>query len=231
MKTFRGFFSIIVAIAWLYCMLQADNRIVLYLRHAPDSIVRSIQKEAAVPDALAKEAMLPSLSGVTAMYGGYIDTSNKDGLISFPLRHATPKLYIAVTPRVSMVRTQGNTYSHREYVNDPQNPVALYQLDLKKDEKNRHYWSIQQITVPADKKVNPLTVVLLADPASILIPQGNYMTGENVQLVFNDVYLLNRTSVETSLLQCLDHSRFFEPIKFEFKKTGDNSTQEIVSNT
>ncbi len=231
MKTFRGIFSLIVMVTWLYCMLNADNRIVLYLRHAPDQIVSQVQKETGALDKAARSAVMPSLSGVTALYGGYMDTSSKDGLISFPLRHATPKVYLAITPRINLVKIQGNTYSHREYYNDAQNPVALYQLDLKKDDKSRQYWEIKKIDVPADKQVNPLTVILLADPSTVVIPEGKYMTGENVQLVFNDIYLLSRANVEKSLLQCLEISRFFEPIKFEFKKTSDNGTQEMVSNT
>lgn len=234
------------------CSIFADNRIILYLKHAPSKVLEQAEQEALqsnlaqniaamqekTPGQISQKIMknalrsslIPKLSGFVAIYGGYIDISDQDGLISFPLRHVTKKIYIAITPRINLVNIKDNTFSHREYVTQDQNPTIIYSLELKQDEKKYTYWDVQEVPIPDDKKINPITLVIITNPANIIIPQGQSITTQNIQFVLPNMYVTGRTNNEQALLTILDIKRYFEPINVEQKKASDLVVQKMVTN-
>ncbi len=243
-------------VIWLIFALKtpinADNRIILYLKHAPENILNTVEAEAAQANLeerlskiegkmpgetsrkIAKYSMRkhirPELSGFIGIYGGYMDISSRDGLISFPLRHSTPKIYIAVTPRINLINIKGNTFSHREFSTDEDNSTKLYSFELKKDEKQFTYWDIREEQIPADKKINPITLVILTNPKNLYIPTGHYLSVENPQLILPDIFVVDRIRTDQSILQVLDISRYFEAITIDKRKISDTSAQSMVTN-
>lgn len=245
---------LIIAGCHVFVPLVADNRIIIYLKHAPEAVLQEAELEAKKSGLIEKiknnidtatpgqnsqklthnalrSYMKPPLSGLVAQYGGYTDMSNVDGLISFPQRHAAPKLYLAITPEVGMVKIKDNTYSHREYIDDPKIPVQLYQFQLKQDEKKHWYWDVTEEKIPTDKKVNPLTVVILTDPKNIYVPVGHFQTTHNTQLIIPDIYLIGRLHNEEILLRHLvNWEHVFESIAIEQKRASDYAIQTIITN-
>ena len=230
--------------------LFADNRIIVYLRHAPADILRAVEQEAknmglaqkieqmdTQPPGMGSQKMVkyalrshmqPELSGFVAVYAGYMDISNPDGLIAFPLRHATPKIYLAISSGIQLATIKGETFSHREFVLNQ--PTQVYEFELKKDEKQHSFWDVKEVPAPADKKVNPLSVVILTNPQNIFLPQGQFLSTENVQLILPDIYVIGRANNEAALLHSLDLRRYFEPIVDEEKKSGDTNIQKMLTN-
>ncbi len=224
--------------------IGADNRIVMYLRHAPQNILDAIQKtaheeltKAQTPAAQAKElleakvpALLkPSLGGIAAIYGGYFTVSRPDGLISFPLRHATPKVYVAVTPSIQLIRIKGNTFSHRSYC-PPPIPTALFSMQQEVDDKNRTFWRVKTESLPDDLVVNPLTIVLLTEPNNIVIADGNFLTGQNPQLVLPEPMVVSNKGNDACLINAMSMRQHFEGITFEDKKAADTCVQTMIQN-
>ncbi len=230
--------------------LLADNRIVMYLKHAPADILRDVEQEAknmglaqkiekmdAQPPGMNSQKMVkyalrshmkPELSGFTAVYGGYMDISDPDGLIAFPLRHATPKIYLAISPGMQLINIKGETFSHREFVLNQ--PLQIYEFELKKDEKQNSFWDVKEVPAPADRKINPLSVIILTNPQNLFVPQGHFLSTDNVQLILPDIYVIGRAHNEAALLQSLDLRRYFEPTVDEEKKATDTSTQKMLTN-
>jgi hypothetical protein len=211
------------------CRLAGDNRIILYLKHPPLQILQGIESERLAKNA-PSASMRPALNGVAAIYGGYFTVSAHDGLVSFPLRHTAQKVYLAITPSIELAKVRGNTISHRVYAPDPV-PTVIYSCNLKKDEKGRSFWEVKKDAMPADRTINPLTVVLLTPPNNVFIPEGNFLANENQQLVLPDVLLLGRQGNEASLLKALDVRTYFEDISTDIKKNNDTSTQQMIKNT
>ncbi len=246
----RVYIAQCVFFSLFFLYLGADNRIILFLKHVPSNVVSDVEQEAKsqslatkiakmdekTPASISKKIVknslrtnvLPALSGFFAIYGGYIDISDIDGLISFPLRHASPKIYIAVTAHINLVNIKGNTFSHREYKSDE--PVTLYVCELKKDKKKLDYWEVKESPIPTDRKVNPLTLVILTNPKNIYIPQGEFLAIDKPHLNLPDVYVTGRLGNEDNLLQNLDIRRFFEPISTEEKKINDVAIQTMITN-
>lgn len=246
-------------ISWLLCVLttglMADNRIVLYVRHAQPEILKAAEQKAkrislaeqvrkletqapqpyngGVPAFSLNRYMTPSVVGITALYAGYRDSSTSDGLISFPLCHTSPKVYIAITPQIRLVPVMGNTYSHREYVTEyidnQENPVQIYLFERKQDAKKLFYWDVQSVPVPADKIVNPITIVILASPDNIYVKKEASLATDNVQLTLPDIYLLSPIDPRINL-QFMDIAYLFETITIEQKKVADTATQQMIMN-
>jgi hypothetical protein len=224
--------------------ISADNRIVMYLRHAPQNILDGVQQtanqellQAQTPGKQAKElleakvpALLkPSLGGIAAVYGGYFTVSRPDGLISFPLRHATPKVYVAITPNIQLVRIRGNTFSHRSYC-PPPTPTALFSIEQQVDDKNRTFWAVRTESLPDDLVVNPLTIVLLTQPKNIVIPDGNFLTGPNQQLVLPEPILVSKQGNDACLMNAMNMRQHFEGVTYEDKKATDSCVQTMIQN-
>lgn len=233
--------------------LQADNRIVISLVAPPPDATEQVLAQTSQEqtdaigkkiDAMAdqtpsnnvfknlkysiKNQLIPKLSGFAALYGGYCEFSNRDGTISLPLRHTAPKLYIAITPDFTLVRVKEQTFSHAEYKTGV--PTVLYQLDRIKDQSNLTLWDIKEIPLPANKNINPLTVILLTKPNNLYIPTGKFLTPESTHLVIPDIYVVGYVDNDNTLLQALDQKIYFEPIQRGEVKANATTTQSIVPN-
>lgn len=231
--------------------LNADTRIILALHHAPADIIDQAVKQAdeqnilrpfakfeeRPPSKLSRKMVKgeyaayfkPALGGFMALYAGYITCSDQNGIISFPLRHSAPKIYLAITNVIKLIKVRDNTVSHREY--SPQEaPVQLYLFEKKQELDGQVYWSIKEEKVPENNKINPLTLVILTKPKNIVVAPGDYLTNGGIQLILPEVYVVGNGGVVQTILKSLDYKNFFEGIKVEEKKVSDTVIQRISTN-
>lgn len=230
----------------------ADNRIVIQLAHAPDDALQQSYADAQKESLTEKFTLLatktpgqisqqlvknnlrtllrPELSGFTAIYGGYMDISGPDGLLSFPLRHVSPKIYIAITPEIKLVQVKGKTFSHAEYSVNPDIETELYSYEKKEDTKKQIYWEVRKINLPQDKTINPITLVIFSKPKNLFVKTGNMLATDIKQLVLPDIYVVGTSNKEKILLQLLEIRNYFEPITMQKKKATDNTVQQIITN-
>lgn len=230
---------------------NADTRVILPLRHAPEDIIDQAVQQAnqekilqsinnldkKAPSKLSRKMVRgqstyfkPSLSGFMSIYGGYIGYSNQEGIISFPLRHTSPKVYIAVTNEIRLIKVRGNTISHKEFIPN-ETPVSLYELEKKHEEKqNISYWSVKEITVPENNKINSLTIILLTKPKNIVIPPGDFLTNQSIQMVLPNIYVVGNVGIIDTTLKSLDYKHFFERINTRENKISDTVIQKMNTN-
>ena len=241
-------FSYIIFLLITKDFCYADNRIVLHLRHASDKLQDEVKKhyesqsETSLNEqspsqvnqtlirAELKKYLAPHLSGFIAFYGGYSDISNPDGLISFPLRHSSQKLYIAVTPQINLVKVKQNTISHKEFITKQRNPTKLYLFEKKEDEAKQSYWDVKEIPIPKDLKIDPVTLIILSNPNNLVIPEGHFLATKNAQLVLPEIYVVGSQDKEEVILKNLDIKQYFEPIEVEQKPVGDTTMQKLIKN-
>ena len=225
--------------------LNADDRIIIYLKEAPTNIINQalaetkkeitpIKDKQAIPSKTVKKQIngsktwfIPKLSGFVAIYAGFMDISDRDGLISFPLRHVSPKLNVAITEKINLIKVKDNTIAHREFLPANQAQTKLYNFERKEDidpkdpNKKTQYWSVKEIPLPADNIINPLTLVIFSKPSNIYVPVGDFMTVESSHLVLPEIYVIGNKGQSDILFQTLDISRYFEPIINEREKIDD----------
>ncbi|MCB9493607.1 MAG: hypothetical protein H6679_05010 [Epsilonproteobacteria bacterium] len=251
--------TVAITIFMLVCMLitslVADTRIVMYLEPPPADVLAAVaqnvkddeklkadfdmlekQTPAEVSKTMVKNGLrsrlLPKVSGFIALYGGYVDYSDTDGQITFPLRHDISRLYVALTPRIELVRVQGHTVSHAQYVDSNNNPTELYQLDVETDEnKQQRWWKVQQVHLPENKQISPITVTILTDPKNLYIEQGNFfIENETKQLILPRIFVVGNVQTEAQILASLDITRYFEQITRKKQKSGETIIQDNINN-
>lgn len=254
MKNKKILFSIITIINFLALInLKADNRIIIYLKNAPQKALTLVEQEAEKEKLIKKinklnkkapsrvnnkflnselqKLLKPNLEGFIALYSGYMDYSNTDGLISFPLRHTDDKLYVAITPKINLVKIKDQTISHAEYITDQKIKTEIYKFEKKQDNKGNFFWQSTKQTVPNNKRINPLTVVILSKPKNFYVTIGDFLSNDSKQVVLNEnIYVLGATDKNAILLNTLDIKKFFDPIELEKRKVGEVE-QEMIFNT
>ena len=248
----KVFVSFLVFLTFFDHRINADNVIVMPLKHAPEEIRRDVEAEykskwdpekfaqfdQATPAEMSqkfvkngiKKFLTPSLGGFMVIYGGYVAISDQDGLVTFPLRHSSNKIYLAVTPEIKLVKVKENTFSHAEYIINEKNEVKLYQFEKKEDEKKQIYWDVKEIPLPTDRKIDPITMIILSKPRNIFVPQAHVMAEKTDQIVLPEVYVLGNADKEAVLLNALEIKRYFETIKIKQKKISDTAVQKIITN-
>lgn len=247
--------AILLSIANIFTLnlIKPDNRIVIYLKNVPQSAInlteQDIQKDKLIqkieklnqktPSQInnkflkgeLRKILKPNLNGFIALYAGYMDYSNANGLITFPLRHTEPKLYVAITPQINLIRLKENTISHAEYIDNPNIKTDIYKFEKKKDNKGNSFWHSEKQTIPNDKRVNPLTVVILSKPNNFYVSTGDFLSNDSKQIVlYNNIYVLGKQAQREILLNTLDIKRFFEPIDLEERKVGLIKQEMIMNN-
>ncbi|MFA5075443.1 MAG: hypothetical protein WC436_05075 [Candidatus Babeliales bacterium] len=252
MNKFNKFIKILIFFIFIIKNLgAADNRIIIRLNPVPEQIIDSVhekilkdlqeQKLASMkhktPSQISQKPLknllknfLPDLSGFIAIYKGYMDYSTKKGFISFPLRQASPKLYLAITPRVELIKIKGNTISHQKYMQNT--PTKIYLFEKKQDKNKQFFWQVNEQKLPKNNIVNSLTVVLLTKPKNLYVVQGDFMSNKSGHLILpNNIYILDNLNNNKILLNSLNAKRYFETIKYNEKKILEkNIYQKMISN-
>ncbi len=235
-------------------LLKADNRIVFYLKDAPMQAVRLVQMDIEKEKGIAKinkinkktpgqisrkllknemkKYLMPKLSGFIALYGGYIDYSNINGLISFPLRHTEPKLYLVITPKIKLVKVKGETISHLEFEDAKTAPAKIYFFEKKEDKNKQFFWAVSEQKIPQDRRINVLSVVLLTKPKNIYVTTGDFISNDSKHIVLpQNIYAVGIVGNNKVLLDSLNIKRYFEQIEVEEQKVSDVLYKEMIVNT
>ncbi len=232
--------------------IYSDTRLIAYLQHAPADILQEAEDEAEEqklldkldtidqkpPSYLSKrqakarlrELMLPHRSGILALYSGYSDYSNADGLLSFPLRHADKKIFVAITENIKLVKAAGHTISHIEFIKNNNTPAELYELDKKVDEAEQPYWSIKKAPLPTDNIIPATSLIILTKPKNIIVPQGDVMSVKTNHMILPAIYLVGNNNYVQTVSRLLNIQSYFEPIDVIRQKAGEKTVQERISN-
>jgi hypothetical protein len=245
--------KIFLGLIFVSFYLSADNRIAFYLKKAPQDALNlaqmDLEKEKGIkklenidqktPSQISnkmvknemKKYLQPDVSGFISLYGGYVDYSNKDGLISFPLRHTSPKLYLVVTQDIKLVNVRGNTISHLEFKSEKESPAKIYLFEKKEDKNKQYFWQVSEQGIPEDKLINKLSVVLLTNPKNIYVALGDFMSNDSKHIILpNNVYVVGIGGNNKLLLESLDIKRYFEPVEVEEQKVSDVLSKRLIIN-
>lgn len=150
----------------------------------------------------------PIVSGITVSYGGFITVSDLHGLVSFPRLHEKPIIPLLITPRVTPILMGGLTIHHWE--REIGTPAALYLIERKEDAKTKKIaWYIHQEALPKSAVIKPSTIIIFADPASLVIPTGEFPTSIHPNLHLPDLYVKNEILINQRALYVLNIKQFF----------------------
>jgi hypothetical protein len=214
----------------------------LFLQPAPFSVRKQVQKDYTTklgtrgPTEIGRKIfkngfkkLLPKTSGFIALYGGYVDYSDKNGNIVFPLIHKEKLVYLVITPKIDPVRLHGNTIAYEGFLKETK--TKIYKIEQKKETKDSSifYWQVTEIKVPEHNRIDPFSIVLLTKPKNIVVPIGDFITTQNVNLIIPNVYVVGNIDQAKILFDFLDMRRFFEQIKIK-TTTKDKVMRKLIQN-
>ncbi|MCK4264831.1 hypothetical protein KAW80_00560 [Candidatus Babeliales bacterium] len=237
--------------------INCEPAIVTFLQTPPPSVLKKVERKVETklnqfsqksPVSSSKKLLkaqlltTPSqLDGFLGIYKGYSDFSNKDGLITFPLRH-TPinKMYITVTPEIKMTLISEHTFAN---LTIPKSVEAkMYLLEklegdyeenklVEKKENKYLYWNVIEQEIPETGIIPSISVVYLTKPKNLFVQEGQFLLKEDSNLILpNNVYVTGRINTNKALFTFLDLSRFFDPISFKTKMPNKKTKQSLFEN-
>ena len=183
-------------------------------------------------------SLLPTggIDGISAVYLGFIATSNKNGQISFPRKHQSDQIYLLVTPKIIPTFMIAPALIHHWEI-DPSQPVEMYEINRKKDKKlNTYYFDVTNLkdaikdshtdrktaekykNILISKEAIPLnTIALLTNPANITIPTGITLNHYSTNFILPDLIAKNGIDTTENSLYTLSIKQYFEQINIESK--------------
>ncbi len=204
-----------------------------------DKVAKKIFKQGLI------KGMLPSLSGFPALYAGYIDYSNKDGTLQFPLRHTSHRVFIAITPEIEVEALIDNTIQAlffpasimpdaKQAVEKPffSNKAEYYALERKILNNGSMFWNIQQIPLPQNRQLKKISIILLTHPKNIVIPTGDFFIdpSQSQHYVMPKCYVVGNINQVETIIAATPILQYFEPINQTTIITPGTVTQSIINN-
>jgi len=221
----------------------SGSSINLFLKPAPSAIQKEVNQELEKTKLLNTKSaskigkkilkngfqqFFPTPAGFIALYGGYVDYSDPDGNITFPLLHKTKKIYLVITPEITLTPIHGQTFSHKNII--PGKPIKRYLFQQKVDRKKIPFWQVTEQDRPENNVISPLSIVLLTKPENIVVPTGDFMATKQLNLILPHVYAVGNSANEANLLNFLDIRRYFEQIEREEKIATEKIKQSVITN-
>ncbi len=229
---------VIITFLFMYPNAFADNVITFFFRPYPTADAHELAQNLA--NKLEKSHKLARhqiegivgrnpIAGIFSTYAGFIESSNANGQVIFPRKHAQPKLTLIITNKITPVMMFSQTVHHMELEELAPKPM-MYTLERKQDQDTaKWYWDVQQVTdIPRDYSIPAESIVIIAKPHYIYVPTGITLTSDSPNLVLPNIYVKKGINIIANSLYMLNLMHLFRNPDTQFKKQN-KSYEELVS--
>src|SRR5579862_4552201 len=128
------------------------------------------------------------ISGIFATYGGYLTTSDNNGMLSFPRKHENPTINILITQQITPSVMTENTLHHWEL--EAGVPAKMYTATRQQDTvADLFYWDVQEAPLPEDNRIPLDAIIIFAKPKHIYVPIGITPTKNKPNLILPDIFV------------------------------------------
>ncbi len=240
---------IILLFIALISPIRGNSRLLFYLKPIPKQLINNLteqdlhKKIANLKEKTPSQITISQLKrkmrkkriqnnrGFLALYNGYIDYSSSDGQISFPLKQAEKKLYIAITPDIKPIKIKENTISHWEFIPKEKNNTKIYLFEKQIDSDKQYFWQVTEAKIPESNIVGTDYVVLLTKAKNIYVATGDFLSNDNKQLILpKNIYAIGDSQKNEVMLKFISLEKYFEPIEIESAKLNTMAFEEIIIN-
>jgi hypothetical protein len=215
--------------------IRAEQLIVEFLKPYP--VIASQENGKKLADKLdkpgkpstfrTKRMFEPSMAGIFATYGGFLDISDSLGEISFPRKHSKPFIYLVITQKMTPIVMGGNTIHHWELEEDE--AVEVYKFEQQYDEEfHTHYWLVTQEPIPANNIIPLESIAIFADPKYVYVPLGITPFKESPHLILPQIYIKPGLDLTAQAFYVLNITHYFGSIIPEYKKDKDRFSRQLT---
>jgi len=244
MSVTKFFFLVLVGLGLNHSLCCIGPVILLYLQPPSEQIIREIYQKGLPTDKVINiithttphalylndiARLIPQVSGFFATYAGYIDYSDLDGRISFPLKDATnEKLSLILTSDIEFIPIEGHTISHTAPNEDR---ITHYLYERKQDKNNQFYWQVSKQPF-SSTQLSQNALILVTEPRNIVVLEGSFMTDKSANFNLpNNIYVVGNDSNIKIALKTLNENRYLEQILYITKILKEKALmQELIKN-
>ena len=175
----------------------------------------------------SKRLFEPSLAGIFATYGGFLDISDSLGEIAFPRKHDKPFIYLVITQKMVPIVMSGNTIHHWELEEDE--AVEIYKFEQVYDEEfHTSYWIATQEPIPTNNIIPLESIAIFADPKYVYVPLGITPFKASPHLILPQIYIKPGLDLTAQALYVLNITHYFGSIISDYKKDKDRFSRQLT---
>lgn len=163
-------------------------------------------------------------SGVFATYAGYLNLTDNIGQLTFPRKTVNDSINILITTHINPVFMFKNTIAYWKIekgfnVKRPTSvPAKMYKVERKYDlETQLFFWEVKERKLPKNGQIPLHTIIILADPENIDVPEGITVTTNNPQLILPAIYAKKNRFSQNALF-AMSIKPFFSQNKTLYKE-------------
>ena len=212
-SSYCRFYSFLLA--FIPFQVCAEPIITFFFKPAPD--VEAFSQHLKHPGKLAKYAAHNTFAssfveGIVVAYAGYVTSSDYNGEITFPRKHAKTLTHILITPHITPIALFENTLLHWKRV--PGVPAVLYSCEQGYDEKTKtHFWQTEEVALSEDMSIPLGAIIIVEKPTVIMMNKEKTITHESANLVLPDIYVKEGKNIIEDSLYMLTIRQFFRPVQ------------------
>ncbi len=166
------------------------------------------------------QSLQPIEAGHVVTYGGFVDVSDFDGLVSFPRKQSDKKISLLITSQAKPIAMFHNTLSHWELI--PGIPAHFYKIEqVTNEQTKKSAWITTKTESPANLIIPLDTVILFIDPqyARPLSQETDSLNGEN--LLIPPIEIDREVDYEKNAFIFLKIRHFFSSTSPAFNKQAE----------
>lgn len=167
------------------------------------------------------------LRGIMGIYLGFVSLTDHDGQMIFPRKQQKSEMNFLITRAIKPVYMIAPETIHN-WMLDPHTPAQMYKFTLKQDDvTDLRYFETKKVNIPEDHMISLDTIILIADPKNVYIPEGATITHDSPNMLLPTVYIRKNFNFSYNALYTLSIKQYFEQINQEYKHE-DQSIAMII---
>ena len=227
----KAFFLVFLTTSYTYSI---DSVITMFIHRYPDiqlpadkETLDTISKKLSQPGYLTNRMMKSKrvetgVRGVSSFYLGYISLSDHNGQITFPRKQQKATINLLITRKIQPVYIVAPE-TIANWMLDKHETAEMYQFTLHQDSETKLYYIYtKKIEVPKDRMISLDTIILIAKPENIVVPEGATITHYSPNLILPDIYTKKHFDISYNALYTVSIKQYFGQDLSEYKLKDEN---------
>lgn len=229
MKIIKNLFCFMI-LGYSALIYPINNKIILFLDKYPKV---KIPKNKETKESLSKKLKQPAFvfkkkwqqkrlssgaEGVMAMYLGDASLSDKEGQVIFPRGHQLPIVNLLISQGIQPVYIVAPATVHN-WMLDKNKPAKMYQFRFDRDQETELYYiETKEIPLPQDSMIPLETIIIIAEPESIFVPEGATITHYSANLILPNIYIKKNFDYSYNALYTNSIKQYFDSVTAQYKQ-------------
>ncbi len=165
--------------------------------------------------------------GIMGFYLGHVALSDHNGYMTFPRKQQSSNINFLVTKGIKPVYMIAPS-TLANWMIDASHPAQMYTFTFKQDNKTKLYYFQASKTDLPEKNMIPLdTIILIADPKNVVIPDGATVSYYSPNLILPTIYIKKNFNFSYNALYTTTIKQYFDRVHKQYKQEEQSVLKTI----